>query len=178
MCPASPADDVLPCSSDFCTGFGPFNSNDSDFQEGALAQPTSAEEGSGKQQAGRRQRVGLVPHYHNNISAGKLIKGAMCLLNRALFFLVLFTLPQTRDKFTEELIACADKVVPLQGNQLEGWREVVMGEDLDVMVYSSIGVFPKTFFLSFSRLSRVQVRARSSSILGHCNGSPPLHADG
>lgn len=105
---------------------------------------------------GRPLRVGIVSGYFFNHSVWKMpVKGWLTQLDRAQFEVFCYHTRPIRDAETELAERVADRFVqgPLP---LDQWREMILGDAPDVLIYPEIGMDPVTVQLAAQRLARVQ----------------------
>jgi len=103
----------------------------------------------------RRLRVGFVSKYLRDHTVGKLNRGVIQALDRERFHVTVLGLAPPADFVAREIAAAADRHVVLPAD-LAAARQVVANQELDVLVFTDIGMEPFTYFLAFSRLAPVQ----------------------
>ena len=69
--------------------------------------------------------------------------------------MIIFRFPGKKDYISEAIDRAADTVVTLTRN-LKKDRQIIGGEELDILFYPDIGMDPYTYFLSFARFAPVQ----------------------
>lgn len=104
---------------------------------------------------GGRIKVGFLSRFFTHHTIGKLTRGFIAELPRERFAVTVFTFPQRSDASWEFIRSRADETVTLPSN-LDAARRAVAAKELDVLLYSEIGMDPLTYFLAFSRLAPVQ----------------------
>ncbi len=104
---------------------------------------------------GEKIRIGFISQYFNNHTIGRLMRGVIAGLDRTRFAVTVFGWPGNADAIGTEIKRAADRAIELPAT-LEGAREVIAGEALDVLYYADIGMEPFTYFLGFARLAPVQ----------------------
>jgi predicted O-linked N-acetylglucosamine transferase (SPINDLY family) len=102
-----------------------------------------------------RVRIGVVSRYLWNHTIGMLMRGIIAHLSRKLFSVTVFFLSPTRDPMSEIIAQSADRAVPLP-QSLDGARQLIAQETLDILFYPEVGMDPLTYFLAFSRLAPIQ----------------------
>ncbi len=105
--------------------------------------------------SGGRLRIGFISRFFYDHPVGKHSLGLVEGLSREQFHVVVFQLLSRTDAVTESLQRRADTHVRLP-NRLEVARRMIAEQQLDVLVYTDIGMDPVTYFLAFSRLAHVQ----------------------
>ena len=105
--------------------------------------------------AASRPRIGFISEYFFNHSIGYAYQGIVRRLDRDRFDVRLFLFGEPHDEVSREMAASADRCVVLP-RDLARAREMISGEELDILFYADIGMSPLTYFLSFARLARVQ----------------------
>jgi protein O-GlcNAc transferase len=101
-------------------------------------------------------RVGFVSQFLRNHTIGRLYQGFIEGLDRSRFEVVVAHLPKTvRDPMREAIGAAADQVVDLSPG-LAQQRAQLAAADLDVLIYTDVGMSPASYALARSRLAPVQ----------------------
>ena len=59
------------------------------------------------------------------------------------------------DELTERIAGTADQAIRLP-DSIQGMRDVIASQTLDLLYYPDVGMGPETYFLAFSRLATVQ----------------------
>ncbi len=106
----------------------------------------------------RRLRVGFVSKYLRDHTIGKLNRGFIHALDRIRFHVTALALAAPADPLAREIAAAADRHVVLPAD-LAAARRTVADQELDILVFTDIGMEPFTYFLAFSRLAPVQCAA-------------------
>jgi protein O-GlcNAc transferase len=111
--------------------------------------------GSGRRAARSPIRVGLVSRFFYRHSVADHFAGLIRAFPRdkALYTVLRVTGPE--DDVSRAIDGAADNVVRISTRLAEA-REQVAAEELDVLLYTDIGMDPWTYFLAFSRLAPVQ----------------------
>jgi len=102
-----------------------------------------------------RVRVGLVSTYFKNHTIGKLNLGTVRNIDRERFSVHVFSIGDHQDRTATAFRRCADhyEAVP---RSLDAARAAIARANLDVLLFTDIGMEPVTYFLAFSRLAPVQ----------------------
>jgi len=109
-------------------------------------------------------RVGFHSAFFYHHSVGLLTQGVICGIDRSLFHVVVFNQDRATigaDSLSNKIRACADEVVDLP-DDLDMSRRIVGKFELDVLVFTEIGMDSVTYFLAFAKLAR-----RSLMFWGH-----------
>lgn len=110
---------------------------------------------AGKRKAGRI-RVGFFSRFFYNHTIAKLNIGYIENLDRSRFRVtVLVADAGTNDEMLQRFAAAADNFVVLTGDFL-AMREQIASQQLDVLMYTDIGMEPFSYFMAFSRLAPIQ----------------------
>lgn len=102
-----------------------------------------------------RRRIGLISRYFRNHTIGRLNLGTVQNLPRDLFEVFVISVGTHHDQLAQEFSAAADQFVSLP-TRLEKIREAVVALDLDVLLFTDVGMDTLTYSLSMSRLAPVQ----------------------
>jgi len=102
-----------------------------------------------------RIRLGLISKYFRDHTIGKLMRGLIAKLSRDGFLVTVFTFGQATDPIANFCRDHADICVPLPDDPAAS-RAAILGQKLDVLYYTDIGMEPATFTLAQSRLAPVQ----------------------
>ena len=113
--------------------------------------------GDKRRHPGRRLKVGIVSRYFRTHAVGWCFEQLIQRLPRERIELALLTFPQNPDPIFDRIAAAADAVVVLPID-LAAAREKIAGLELDILIYTDIGMDPLTYFLAFSRLAPVQCK--------------------
>ena len=105
--------------------------------------------------AGARFKIGFISRHFSNHTIGRLQRGLIQHLDRGTFEVTVLRWPQPADEIGDQIAASADRLIELPMT-LEGAREAIAAEQLDVLYYTDVGMEPFTYFLSFARLAPVQ----------------------
>ena len=111
--------------------------------------------GAPRQAAGRKVKVGFVSNKLKNHTIGRLNRGLIENLSRERFEVSVFQFPHRPDAMSRAIQECADNAVALP-DDIGGARRLVAERELDILVYTDIGMDPVVYFLAFSRLAPVQ----------------------
>ena len=99
--------------------------------------------------------MGFISRFFSDHSVGTVMHGVIAHLARDAISVTLISLPQPEDPIANDIRLAADSTVVVPPI-LDVARETIAGLELDVLVYSDIGMDPFTYFLAFSRLATVQ----------------------
>jgi predicted O-linked N-acetylglucosamine transferase (SPINDLY family) len=100
-------------------------------------------------------RVGFLSRYFYRHTIGKLNAGLIGKLPRDRFDVTLFRFAVPEDALARAMALSVDRVIDLPAD-LELARRLVAEQQLDALIYTDIGMAPRTYFLAFSRLAPVQ----------------------
>ncbi len=105
---------------------------------------------------GRRPRVGICSKYLNRHTIGLLFEGVIQrLAARGGIELVILRAPGRIDDVSKRIDDAADAVIRLPAD-LARAQEIIAGAELDILLYTDIGLEPLTYFLAFARLAPIQ----------------------
>ena len=113
--------------------------------------------------AGERVRVGFVSLFFRQHSVSKILAGLLRHLNapakRATFEVVLFNLgvEAEEDDMSRLLFSWSRRVVSLGGKSLGEMQRIIALQELDVLVYTGIGMDPASYALAHARLAPWQL---------------------
>lgn len=115
-------------------------------------------------------RVGIVSKFFHDHPVGKFYLGLVRQLARPQFHVTALTMSHVDDEVSRALPVAADAIVRLPPDFLTA-RQQIANQQLDVLVYTDIGMDPWTYYLAFARLAPVQC-----VLLGHpiTTGIPAL----
>jgi protein O-GlcNAc transferase len=106
--------------------------------------------------SGSRPRLGICSKYLNRHTIGLLFGGVIERLAAiGAFEIIILRPPGRHDDVSRRIDAAADHVIQLPGS-LARAQEAVADAELDVLLYTDIGMEPFTYFLAFARLAPVQ----------------------
>jgi protein O-GlcNAc transferase len=111
--------------------------------------------GAPEQAGGRRVKVGFVSNKLKNHTIGRLNRGLIEHLSRESFEVSIFQFPHRPDPMSRAIQKGADNTVALP-DDIAGARRRIAESELDILVYTDIGMDPIVYFLAFSRLAPVQ----------------------
>ena len=110
----------------------------------------------GRRPRRRRPRLGICSKYLNRHTIGLLFDGVIRrLAERRDFELVILRVPGREDEISARIDATADAVVRLPVSLARAQRAIAEA-DLDVLLYTDIGLEPLSYFLAFARLAPIQ----------------------
>lgn len=105
---------------------------------------------------GNRVKVGYISQFFYHHTIAKLNIGTIEQLDRRRFEVTVLLIDAgIRDSMTQRFETAADVFVVLP-NDFYAMRELIAIQELDVLVYTDIGMEPLSYFLAFSRLAPVQ----------------------
>jgi len=105
----------------------------------------------------RRIRIGFVSRFLYDHSVGNFFSPIIEHLARAPEFDVrLFSVGYKQDALLARLADTCSEHVVIDPHSLEFGRQAIAERELDVLVYTDLGMDPYTYFLAFSRLAPVQ----------------------
>ncbi|MBT5111103.1 MAG: tetratricopeptide repeat protein, partial [Rhodospirillaceae bacterium] len=105
--------------------------------------------------AGKRVKVGFVSRYFRDHAVGWYYHGILRYMPRDRISVTAFTFGAGRDRLWNSIAADVDRTVALPFD-IQQARTAIAAEELDVLVYTDIGMEPLTYFISQSRLAPVQ----------------------
>ncbi len=103
----------------------------------------------------RKIKIGFISTFFYKHTIGKHFSGIISNLSREHFNVHVFFGKKRSDEISQFIESEADKSVSLSPD-LETARKQIAGCELDVLLYTDIGMDPLTYFLAFSRLAPVQ----------------------
>jgi predicted O-linked N-acetylglucosamine transferase (SPINDLY family) len=109
-----------------------------------------------KRTVGEKIRIGFISRFFYRHTIAKLNIGLVEQLDRSRFHVsVLLIDSGSHDEMTERYERTADCFILLQGGLVK-MREQIAANELDILVYTDIGMEPFSYFLAFARLAPVQ----------------------
>jgi predicted O-linked N-acetylglucosamine transferase (SPINDLY family) len=105
---------------------------------------------------GGRIRIGFVSRYFYSHSIGRLNRGAITHLPRDRFEVTVFALDSRSDPVADAIRGAADQYVDCSAMTLRETEECIAQQAQDVLLFTDIGMEPRSYFLAFSRLAPVQ----------------------
>jgi predicted O-linked N-acetylglucosamine transferase (SPINDLY family) len=108
-----------------------------------------------RREAKSKIKVGFISAYFWQHSVGTVTNGIIANLPRDSLSITMFFAQTKWDESSAFAERHADKAIKVPLN-LAAAREVIAEEELDILVYTDIGMDPFTYFLAFSRLAPVQ----------------------
>lgn len=110
----------------------------------------------GARVAGKRIRVGFFSRFFYNHTIAKLTIGFIESLDRSRFQVTVLAADTGKnDQMLQRFVAAADNFIVMTGDFL-AMREQIAAQQLDVLVYTDIGMEPFSYFMAFSRLAPIQ----------------------
>ncbi len=125
-------------------------------QEGSSTfkvQSSQLERGSHEQTG--RIRVGFISSFFRDHTVGKLFRGLIARLSREEFEVTVFSVGRHKDPIARAIAASANRYVPLT-RDLAAASRAILESNVDVLIYTDIGMDLTTYSLAFSRLAPVQ----------------------
>jgi predicted O-linked N-acetylglucosamine transferase (SPINDLY family) len=111
--------------------------------------------------AGAKIRVGLISAFFLKHTIGQWMKGLVAQLARSAFDVTVLSVGNHRDEVAQFIRSCADHFLEVP-THLPSARRLIADLQLDVLLYTDIGMEPITYTLALSRLAPVQC-----ATLGH-----------
>lgn len=117
-----------------------------------------------------RLRIGFLSAYFCDHTIGRLNLGRVRQLSRARFHVTVLAVGQAHDEIAQAFVRAADRFVPLP-RHVETVRQMIAEQDLDVLIFTDVGMDAITSTLAYSRMAPVQCVT-----WGHPNttGSPTI----
>ena len=103
----------------------------------------------------RKIRVGFISAYFKQHTIGRLMQGLMQHMSRADFTVTVLATTNNRDEIADKIRASGDTFILVPAN-LPAARQIIAQQQLDVLLYTDIGMDPFTYTLALSRLAPVQ----------------------
>ncbi len=103
----------------------------------------------------RKIKIGFMSHFFKNHTIGKVFRGLIANLSRDWFTVHVFFVSPVQDDIYQFIQEHADATTTLP-LQLTEARQLIANQQLDVLVYTDIGMDTFTYFLAFARLAPVQ----------------------
>jgi protein O-GlcNAc transferase len=100
-------------------------------------------------------RIGLISRFFHSHSVGDHYAGLLRTFPRRGARYTVFRFPGAGDSVAKGIEAAADEAI-LLSTRIGEVREEIASRELDVLLYTDIGMDPWTYFLAFARLARVQ----------------------
>jgi predicted O-linked N-acetylglucosamine transferase (SPINDLY family) len=107
---------------------------------------------------GRRIRVGYVSHYFSEHTVSYYFNGWIAHADRDRFETFVYHVDPRPDGVSQALASACDHYRPLAG-LIPAMAQAIRRDDLDVLVYPEIGMYPKHLWLAALRLAPVQCAA-------------------
>lgn len=105
---------------------------------------------------GRRLKLGFISRQFGTNAVGWCFHGVVRFMPRDTFSVTVFRVGASDDPLWRSMADDADNAVVLPMD-LATARDRIAEEELDILVYTDIGMEPMTYFLAFARLAPVQV---------------------
>jgi len=103
-----------------------------------------------------RPRIGFISAYFRDHTIGRLNLGRVRELSRERFEVVVLTPTHAQDAVAQAFESCADTFVRLPRG-VAAARAAVVEQDLDLLLFTDVGMDALTYTLAFSRMAPVQV---------------------
>ena len=104
-------------------------------------------------------KLGVVAEYAGNTSPGMLIQEALSVLSSSPGFSVTLFLPQPiSTPFVTGMSSSGATIVLLDQHSVSASRSSILAAECDVLLFLALGMSPLTYYLSFSKLARIQVQ--------------------
>ena len=100
-------------------------------------------------------RIGIISAHFFNHTISNLFRGLIKKISRKEFQVTVLSFGEHTDEMGRFIRAAADRYVALP-RDVAAAREIVAAQDLDLLLYTDIGMEPYTYSLAFSRLAPVQ----------------------
>ncbi len=108
--------------------------------------------------AGRRLRVGYASHFFHRHTVSQYFSGWIEGADRDRFETVVYHINPIPDETSQRLAAACDQYRALSGS-IAAIASAIKNDQLDVLVYPAIGMYPKEMWLAALRLAPVQCAA-------------------
>jgi uncharacterized protein (TIGR03032 family) len=130
----------------------------------------SARPGGAVQRDRDRPRIGFLSAYFRRHTIGQLNLGRVQQLSRERFEVVVLSASNNEDAITQDFERAADRFVRVPRTPADA-RAVIAAEELDLLLFTDIGMDALTYTLAFSRMAPVQ-----ATTWGHptTTGSPAI----
>ncbi len=100
-------------------------------------------------------RIGMVSKFFHDHPVGRFYLSLLRRLDRSAFHVTAFTMSHVDDEVSRSLPEAADQVVRLSPDFWTA-RDQIAQAELDVLIYTDIGMDPWTYYLAYARLALVQ----------------------
>ncbi len=117
-----------------------------------------------------RPRIGFISAYFRDHTIGRLNIGRIRELSRERFEVAVFTTTHAHDPIAQEFESAADIFVRLPRG-VAAARAAVVEQDLDLLLFTDVGMDALTYTLAFSRMAPVQVASWGHPVT---TGSPQI----
>lgn len=106
---------------------------------------------------GAKLRVGYISSNFRNQAVSFYMVNRMLYVDKEKFELVTFSLERNRDNMTERIMEVSDRYVPITDFQdIDAMAEAIVESNLDLLIYTDIGMDPLTYKLAAMQLAPVQ----------------------
>jgi predicted O-linked N-acetylglucosamine transferase (SPINDLY family) len=103
-------------------------------------------------------RLCVVAEYQGNTSPGQLLLDVLPRIDRRRFDIIFFHPPGLDTPFSAAMEAVANVSVALPNSNILMARGLILEQECDVLLYLAIGMASSTYYLSHSRLAKVQIQ--------------------
>ena len=108
--------------------------------------------------SGRRLRIGYASHFFHHHTVSYYFSGWIRHADRDRFETFVYHINPILDEESQRLAAGCDQYRPVAGS-IAAIANIIKGDQLDVLVYPAIGMYPKEMWLAALRLAPVQCAA-------------------
>lgn len=108
-----------------------------------------------RRRVGTRLRIGYLSHYFHRHTVSDYFSGWLTEADRSRFEIYVYHLDPVKDEVSRRISAACDVYKPMTGSLSDIASEVRM-DQLDILVYPEIGMYPRHLWLGALRLARVQ----------------------
>jgi predicted O-linked N-acetylglucosamine transferase (SPINDLY family) len=109
----------------------------------------------GRRCASGKIRVGVISRYFYNHTIGRLTRGLIAKLSRGQFEVTVISAARHEDEISRFIRDAADRYVVIS-DRIPAARRAIAELDLDILLFTDIGMDPITYSLAHSRLAGVQ----------------------
>lgn len=109
----------------------------------------------GARRSGSRIKLGFLSRHFGDHTIGKLNAGLIDRIDRAKFEVIVLGSDRTAEPLGQRIAAAADRFVVLE-NELQKAQRQVADQQLDVLLFTDIGLEPTSYYLAHARLAPVQ----------------------
>lgn len=120
--------------------------------------------------AGSRLRIGFLSAYLRDHTIGRLNLGRVQHLPRKQFEVVVLSVGQHEDEMAQAFRKAADKFVVVP-REVARARQIVADQELDILLFTDVGMDALTYTLAFSRMAPIQIATWGHPVT---TGSPTM----